>query len=277
MPAITTGGPHPATPVGPGPGAVPRAIGPGQPADRSPGPADQRAPRRRSPFGRWASPTPGTGTGVRAGQLVAAQVAAALVLTALGRPAPVTAAAALVAVLLVAVAVLRVRGRWLFEWLGIAAGHLTRRRELTAPAGAADLLDLVAPGTVVHSTELTGGPAAVLEDTEGMVVLLELGDPGDLLGDASRAIPAPSALLPQTGPDAPRSGCNCCSVEHRHRCRPRVAPSGRRTGSSPTGGSPGGNGRCWRCGCCASTVGPRRTFAGCSPAPYAGSSAGSGR
>ncbi|WP_406082752.1 type VII secretion protein EccE [Micromonospora zamorensis] len=203
VPAITTGGPHPATPVGPGPGAVPRAIGPGQPADRSPGPADQRAPRRRSPFGRWASPTPGTGTGVRAGQLVAAQVAAALVLTALGRPAPVTAAAALVAVLLVAVAVLRVRGRWLFEWLGIAAGHLTRRRELTAPAGAADLLDLVAPGTVVHSTELTGGPAAVLEDTEGMVVLLELGDPGDLLGDASRAIPAPSALLPQTGPDAP--------------------------------------------------------------------------
>ncbi|NYH44503.1 type VII secretion protein EccE [Micromonospora jinlongensis] len=140
---------------------------------------------------------------MRAGQLVATQVATALVLTALGRPAPVTAAAALVAVLLVAVAVLRVRGRWLFEWLGTAAGHLTRRRELTGPAGAADLLDLVAPGTVVQSTELTGGPAAVLEDTEGMVVLLELGDPGDLLGDASRAIPAPSMLLPQTGPHTP--------------------------------------------------------------------------
>lgn len=206
MPAITTGGPHPATPVRSGPGAVPRAIGPGapgQPPDRSPGSADQRAPRRRSPLRRWASPAPRTRAGVRAGQLVATQVATALVLTALGRPAPVTAAAALVAVLLVAVAVLRVRGRWLFEWLGTAAGHLTRRRELTGPAGAADLLDLVAPGTVVQSTELTGGPAAVLEDTEGMVVLLELGDPGDLLGDASRAIPAPSMLLPQTGPHTP--------------------------------------------------------------------------
>ncbi|MEU7756401.1 type VII secretion protein EccE [Micromonospora sp. NPDC049101] len=138
-----------------------------------------------------------------AGQLVTAQVAAALVLAALGRPAPVIVAAALVAVLLVATVGVRFRGRWLFQWLGTAVGHLTRRRALAGPAGAADLLDLVAPGTVVRSTELTGGPAAVLEDTTGMVALLELGDPGDLLGDVSQAIPPPSALLPTAGPDMP--------------------------------------------------------------------------
>ncbi|GAB3948090.1 hypothetical protein GCM10027614_44500 [Micromonospora vulcania] len=97
----------------------------------------------------------------------------------------------------------RVRGRWLFEWLATAAGHLTRRRALNGPTGPADLLDLVAPGTVVRSTELPGGPAALLEDTAGMVALLELGDPGDLLGDAPRAIPAPAALLPPPGPDVP--------------------------------------------------------------------------
>ncbi|MEU8152429.1 type VII secretion protein EccE [Micromonospora sp. NPDC048986] len=140
---------------------------------------------------------------MRAGQLVTAQVAAALVLVALGRPAPVVAAAVLVAVLLVAAAWVPVRGRWLFEWLGTAIGHLSRRRRLTGPADPAELLDLVAPGTVVRSTELTGGPAAVLEDTTGMVALLELGDPGDLLGDVSQAIPAPAALLPPTGPDQP--------------------------------------------------------------------------
>ncbi|WP_374102626.1 type VII secretion protein EccE [Micromonospora sp. D93] len=202
MPAITTGGPHPPA-VGPEAGTSARAIGPGRPTDHDPGSVDQRIPRRRSPVDRWVTVGRRAGAAVRAGQLVAAQVAAALVLVALGRPAPVVAVAVLVAVLLVAAAWVPVRGRWLFEWLGTAIGRLTRRRALTGPAGAAELLDLVAPGTVVRSTELTGGPAAVLEDTTGMVVLLELGDPGDLLGDASQAIPAPAALLPPTGPDQP--------------------------------------------------------------------------
>ncbi|MBM7492053.1 type VII secretion protein EccE [Micromonospora luteifusca] len=209
MPAITTGGPNPAIPVRSGRSAVPGAIGAGEPAGSGRpaagglGSAGQRTPGRRSPVTRWVAPGRRAGAGVRAGQLVTAQVAAALVLTALGRPAPVIAATALVAALLVVVAGVRLRGRWLFEWLGTAVGHLTRRRALAGPAGAADLLDLVAPGTVVRSTELAGGPAAVLEDTAGMVALLELGDPGDLLGDVSRAIPAPSTLLPPAGPDVP--------------------------------------------------------------------------
>ncbi|MEU8114908.1 type VII secretion protein EccE [Micromonospora sp. NPDC048947] len=203
MPAITTGGPHPPTPVGSEAGAFPLVGGPGRSTDRSPGPADQRTPRRRSSTAHWVALSRRAAAGVRAGQLVTAQVAAALVLVALGRPAPVVAAAVLVAVLLVAAAWVPVRGRWLFEWLGTAIGHLSRRRGLTGPAVAAELLDLVSPGTVVRSTELTGGPAAVLEDTTGMVALLELGDPGDLLGDVSQAIPAPAALLPPTSPDQP--------------------------------------------------------------------------
>lgn len=205
MPAITTGGPHPATPVGSGPSASPRAIGPDEPAgtEVSLHPTGPHTARRRSPLDRRAWSERRAGTGVRAGQLVTAQVAAALVLTAVGRPAPIVVTAALVAALLLAVAGVRFRGRWLFEWLGTAVGHLTRRRALAGPTGAAELLDLVAPGTVVRSTELTGGPAAVLVDTAGLVALLELGDPGDLLGDVSRVIPAPAALLPPAGPDVP--------------------------------------------------------------------------
>lgn len=242
MPAITTGGPHPPT-VGPEAGASARAIGPGRPTDHDPAAADQRIPRRRSPVDRWVTVGRRAGGAVRAGQLVTAQVAAALVLVALGRPAPVVAVAVLVAVLLAAAAWVPVRGRWLFEWLGTAIGHLTRRRALTGPAGAVELLDLVAPGTVVRSTELTGGPAAVLEDTTGMVALLELGDPGDLLGDASQAIPAPAALLPdRAGPTAaagPTSARRCtgAGAERRRHCR-HVVPAAHRRASrrARTGG-----------------------------------------
>lgn len=178
------------------PGAAPTALGlagPGAARDGVPG---------RGRRDRWAA-LGRRGAGMRVGQLVTGQVAVAVVLAALGRGTPVTVAALLVAALLVAAAGVRVRGRWLFEWLGTAAGHVTRRRALGEQTGPTGLLDLVAPGAVVHSTELPGGPAAVLEDTGGMVVLLELGDPGDLLGDASRAIPTPSALLPTPGPDIP--------------------------------------------------------------------------
>ncbi|WP_408630901.1 type VII secretion protein EccE [Micromonospora coriariae] len=165
--------------------------------------AGRSTPHRPPPIARRASVGRRGGTGVYAGQLVTGQVAVALVLAALGRGLPVTVAALLAAVLLVASAWVRFRGRWLFEWLATAAGHLTRRRALAGPAGPRELLGLVAPGTVVRSTELPGGPAAVLEDTGGMVALLELGDSGDLLGDAPRVVPAPSALLPPTGPDVP--------------------------------------------------------------------------
>ena len=279
MPAITTGGPQPANPVESGPGTAggAPADGAGTPTGDLSG-AGPGALRRRPPVGRWASLGRRAGAGMRAGQLVTGQVAVALVLAALGRGAPVTVAAVLAATLLVAIAWVRVRGRWLFEWLGTGAAHLTRRRALGGPAGPAELLDLVAPGAVVRSTELSGGPAAVLEDTGGMVVLLELGDPGDLLGDASRAIAvAVRAAAPTRRRTSRHCGSNCCSPGRRRPRRRRAARSARRTGSSPTGGSPGGNGRCWRSGCCGWTAGRRRTCAGCSPARYAGSSVGSGR
>ena len=101
------------------------------PPTGGPGSVGQRTPRRRSPVAHWVALGSRAAAGARAGQLVTAQVAAALVLVALGRHAPVVAAAALVAVLLVAAAWVPVRGRWLFEWLGTATGHLTRRRALS--------------------------------------------------------------------------------------------------------------------------------------------------
>jgi type VII secretion protein EccE len=218
VPAMTTGEPPPAAPVGSAPGR-PSAAAPATPsagrATPSAGPA--RGPLGADPTGatlagtgrrpasarQWTPLDRRPATGIRAGQIVAAQVAVALVVAALGRGAPAMTAALLGAVLLLVTAGMRVRGRWLFEWLGTAVGHLTRRRALAASAGPADLLDLVDPGAVVRSTELSGGPAAVLDDTAGMVALLELGDAADLLGDGPRAIPTPTALLPPAGAEGP--------------------------------------------------------------------------
>ncbi|MFG1954197.1 type VII secretion protein EccE [Micromonospora sp. NPDC048830] len=164
---------------------------PVQPAHRQPLPA------------QWIPAAARPATGVRPGQVVAAQVAVALVAAAAGRGVGWTAAALLVAVPLLATAWVRVRGRWLSAWLAVAVDHLARRRALAPPAGPDALLDLLAPGAAVRATELAGGPAAVVDDAGGLIAILELGDPGDLLGDGPRVLPAPSTLLPPASSELP--------------------------------------------------------------------------
>lgn len=51
--------------------------------------------------------------------------------------------------------------------------------------------------------ELADGPAGVVDDATGLTVLLDLGDPGDLLGDRSHPLPTPGTLLPPAGPEQP--------------------------------------------------------------------------
>ncbi|MEV6810895.1 type VII secretion protein EccE [Micromonospora sp. NPDC051296] len=140
----------------------------------------------------------------RAGQVVVAQVALAVLVAAAGRNALTTLAAALLAAALLTVAGCRVRQRWLYEWLGTGLGYLARRRVSAPDAGRAGLLDLVDPGAVVRPIELAGSPAAVLDDPAGLVALLEIGDPADLLGDGAQPLPPLPSLLPAgTGPAPP--------------------------------------------------------------------------
>ncbi|WP_446220529.1 type VII secretion protein EccE [Micromonospora sp. IBHARD004] len=142
-------------------------------------------------------------SGLRAGQIVAAQLAVAVLVAAVGRGVAVTAAALLLAALLLPAAWVRVRGRWLFEWLVVGLAHLTRRRSLPPAAGPAALVDLVSPGAEVRSAELAGGPAAVVDDAAGLTALLEIGDPADLLGDGRRTLPPPLSLLPAPSAESP--------------------------------------------------------------------------
>ncbi|MFY1587343.1 type VII secretion protein EccE [Micromonospora sp. WMMD734] len=157
-------------------------------------------PLRRTAEG---PPRPRTGTAVHPGQVVATQVALALPVAAYGRGPVPAVLAAIGAVVLAGLGWGRWRGRWLFDWWGTTAGFLTRRHGLAADTVPEALLDLLLPDAVLAGVELTDGPAGVVDDATGLTVLLDLGDPGDLLGDRSHPLPAPGTLLPPAGPEQP--------------------------------------------------------------------------
>lgn len=148
-----------------------------------------------SSSGAWPARS---GFEVRSGQLVATQVALALLLAAIGADPLLGTAAVLTATAIGLGAWCRVRRRWLFEWLAVGLRHLVRRHELETDAGAAALLGFVAPTARVLPGALTDGIAAI-EDDHGLTALLELDEPADLLSEAVRSSPSPAALLAAAG------------------------------------------------------------------------------
>jgi type VII secretion protein EccE len=134
--------------------------------------------------------------GARPEQIVATQVAAVLVLAGLAVGGLTMVPAVIGAAGLLALTWLRLRGRWAFEWLGVAIRYAGRRR--TAAIGSTTaLLAYAAPRVRLTTLDLPGGTAAALADDSGLTVLIELGDPAD---EASR-IPSFAALLHATGRD----------------------------------------------------------------------------
>ena len=141
--------------------------------------------------------------GIRASQLVGTQFAAvALLIGAVNGPIAL-GAAAVVAFLVLALTWLRVRGRWVFEWIGVGLRFGGRRHSAPPGTGPGALLEFVAPGSRVEQTELGGDPAAVIVDGLGLTAVLELGDPAGLLAEEAAALPSPASLLPPGGPDQP--------------------------------------------------------------------------
>lgn len=142
--------------------------------------------------------------GVHTGQIVALQTAIALVIAALTAGFLAIAAAVLAAAVLLTLSWVRVRQRWLYQWLGVGLRYVSRRHALAPNAGDAGLLELVAPGSAVEPAEIAGEAAAVVADAYGMTVVLELGDPAGLLTESGQSLPSPAALLPAAGPETPR-------------------------------------------------------------------------
>lgn len=148
-------------------------------------------------------PRKGLLLGIHGGQIVAAEVALALLVAAAGQGILALAGATIAAAVIVTIAWIRVRRRWLFQWLAIGMRYASRRRALPPQASPAALLDLVHPGAVVLPAELDRDAAAVISDAYGLTAVVELGDPATLLADTVEALPSPAALLPTAAPDLP--------------------------------------------------------------------------
>lgn len=175
--------------------------------------APETTPTQAGPGPHGFGPTPdtprgkgarGTRLGIRAGQVVAAQAAIALLFAASSANYLVIALAAVLAAIVVVVAWVRLRGRWLYEWLGVGLRYLSRRHTLAPDSNAAGLLDLFAPDARVVPADIAGDAAAVISDGYGMTAVIELGDPAGLLAESAETLPSPASLLPPAGTDMPR-------------------------------------------------------------------------
>jgi type VII secretion protein EccE len=146
---------------------------------------------------------PGAFAGIHSGQIVATQVAAAGLLAAAGNSGIALAAAAVGAVVLLGMSWLRLRRRWLYQWLGLVTRYAGRRHTLPPGAGAAALLDVVVPGARAVPAEVAGDAAAVIEDGYGLTALLELGDPAAMVAETAAVVPTPASLLPAAEAEGP--------------------------------------------------------------------------
>jgi type VII secretion protein EccE len=164
---------------------------------------------------------------VAPGQLVAVELALALLLAgAVAGPAWL-AVLAPVAVALVLGAFGRVNGRWAYRWLAL---RLRVRRGLPAGSGTAALLRLLDPTSTVDSVDVDGVPVGMVLDAYTLTAVLELGDPAAVLADAAVQAPPIQAppgtwlrlLLTSAPAPAPRAGGAAPATSYRHLTESRV-------------------------------------------------------
>src|SRR6185437_15854732 len=137
-------------------------------------------------------------------QIVAAQLALALLIAGLAAGLAWAVPALLLAFFILVLTTGRLRRRWTYEWLAHGWRYLARPRTLPTGADAATLLDFVRPAATVSTVEIDGANVGVVVDPLGLTALVEIGDPSALLGDPSLTVPELTALLPVHGKPAMR-------------------------------------------------------------------------
>ncbi len=134
------------------------------------------------------------------------QLGVAAVLAATRHSVALTAGIAVVTVLVLAPTAIRLRGRWLHQWISVWWGFRRRRRQLTAvdPDPAQRLLAQLGRGVELEDVEVDDQPAVLLTHPAGLSVVFDV-DPteGALLMSAPQALPSPAALLPPADEEAP--------------------------------------------------------------------------
>jgi ESX secretion system protein EccE len=166
-------------------------VGVVQPPTSTQQPAVERPSRGRNP------------NRVHSGQIVATELAVALLLIGALWGIPAMVLLAVVAAGLILLAWTRLRGRWLFQWMRVWLSYRTHRRTLPPGSDALALLQFIRPGATIDMAELDGVPGAVIADTEGLTAMLEVGD-DTLLPGGLGLLPSPATLLPLPAPNTPR-------------------------------------------------------------------------
>ncbi len=143
---------------------------------------------------------PATVGGVHLGQIFCWEVAVAAVVASLGRPLWVLATSATLAATLLVVTTVRVRHRWLYQWIGVRLRYGFRTRSHDLHYGedrATSLLGAVSGGAAVSSLEVDGQPMGIIDHAGGVTAVLEPAttDAG-LVSEHSAALPSPVSLLP---------------------------------------------------------------------------------
>ncbi|HCT80333.1 MAG TPA: type VII secretion protein EccE [Micromonosporaceae bacterium] len=141
--------------------------------------------------------------GLGSGQIVAAQLALAMIAIAAQFHWLALAIAVPIAAGMVVLGWGRMRGRWLSEWLSVGMRYRSRERRLDPGVDSGGLLALAHPGSRVSTFDIEATPAAMIADGEGLVALLELGESAVIPGRAWHPLPSPASLLPAPAPDTP--------------------------------------------------------------------------
>ncbi|MQA26436.1 MAG: type VII secretion protein EccE [Micromonosporaceae bacterium] len=149
---------------------------------------------------------PGVIWGVHVTQIVLWQVALALVLASLGRHLAVLIAAAVTAALILLLTAIRIRGRWVYQLIGLRLSYLSRPRALVTGAQAdrrSEFLAFVMPGASADSVETDEHEVGVLDHVGGAAAIIELAAESSLVVERAVTLPSPASLLPSHDPDSP--------------------------------------------------------------------------
>uniref|UniRef100_UPI001E5B86A5 type VII secretion protein EccE n=1 Tax=Cumulibacter manganitolerans TaxID=1884992 RepID=UPI001E5B86A5 len=146
--------------------------------------------------------------GLHPGQVVAAEAAVVAAAAGSRSPWPVLLPVVLATAAVLACCFVRLRGRWLYEWLGTALRYLVRTR-----AGTLDeqrpvdgVLAATTHGGALRRLEIDGAEVAVLTDSTGYTAVLEVVPDGADPAGGQRLLPPLGELLPHNEPgDVPIS------------------------------------------------------------------------
>ncbi|RSN65202.1 hypothetical protein DMH01_02040 [Amycolatopsis sp. WAC 04182] len=132
--------------------------------------------------------------GIGVPQIVCWQLVLVAVVLVSGRPWPLVATVLTAAVVVLALTTVRIRGRWLYAWLGSASGYLTRDRDRdlrnAGEAGRA-LLRLLSPEATGTAGEIGDETVFMVSRADGVTAVLQ---PKSAVRE--QPMPSPLTLLP---------------------------------------------------------------------------------